>query len=104
MESSAPLWFSIIIYALEVSVVAKILYLSFFTDRIKQGQISEKQSPELAGKRFLVYSQIILVPKAYICEYTDLAEYFRLFQQQNLNNWQITKQEESFLEFYGYLV
>ena len=68
MESSAPLWFAVIIYALEISVAAKILYVIFFKDRLSQGQISEKQSSELAGKKFLVYSQIVFIPKAYICE------------------------------------
>ena len=77
MESSAPLWFAIIIYALEISVAAKILYVIFFKDRLSQRQISEKESSELAGKKFLVYSQIIFMPKTYICEDPDLIEYFK---------------------------
>lgn len=77
MESSAPLWFAIIFYAIEISVAAKILYVIFFKDRITQGEISEKQSPELAGKRFLVYSQIVFVTKTYICEDPALVEYFK---------------------------
>ena len=77
MESSAPLWFSVIIYALEISVAAKILYVIFFKDRFTQGEITEKQSPELAGKRYLVYTQIVFVTKAYICEDPALVEYFK---------------------------
>ena len=77
MESHVPIWFAIIVYALEVSIAAKILYVVFFKDRIRQGELSDKQAPELAGKRFLVYSQIVFLTKAYICEDPALVEYFK---------------------------
>ncbi len=77
MESTLYVVLGIIIYTSYVSIGAKIIYSLFFKDRITQGEITEKQSPELAGKRYLSYSQILFSNKGYICEDSDVEEYFR---------------------------
>lgn len=77
MESNAYIVFSIIYVVAEVSIAAKILYFLFFQDRLTYGEITEKQSPTLAGKRYIVYSQIIFLTKGYICETPEVEEYFR---------------------------
>lgn len=77
MESAAYIVFSIILYMVYVSIGAKIIYFLFFTDRFVRGEITEKQSPELAGKKYILYSQIFCVTKGIICENSDVEEFFR---------------------------
>lgn len=77
MESMAYIVVNIIIYIVYVSIGAKIIYFLFFTDRFVQGEITEKQSPELAGKRYIIYSQNFFVTTGIICENSDVEEFFR---------------------------